>query len=104
MIWAPPGPCHAPPCPPNADHAPRLQVPRLRPAQYSSARLSKSKKTVHRAYGGVLSGGAVRDRVVRAFLVDEQKIVKKVLRCGSQLVGPGVAVPRVTPRPSRDLL
>jgi ribosomal protein L34E len=63
--------------------SPRLQVPRLRPAQYSSARLSKSKKTVHRAYGGVLSGGAVRDRVVRAFLVDEQKIVKKVRRCGS---------------------
>lgn len=64
-------------------HSPRLQVPRLRPAQYSSARLSKSKKTVHRAYGGVLSGGAVRDRVVRAFLVDEQKIVKKVRRCGT---------------------
>jgi hypothetical protein len=56
------------------------QVPRLRPAQYSSARLSKSKKTVHRAYGGVLSGGAVRDRIVRAFLVEEQKIVKKVRR------------------------
>jgi large subunit ribosomal protein L34e len=59
-------------------------VPRLRPAQYSSARLSKSKKTVHRAYGGVLSGGAVRDRVVRAFLVDEQKIVKKVLKLQAQ--------------------
>ena len=52
-------------------------MPRLRPAQYSKSRLSKSKKTVHRAYGGVLSGGAVRDRIVRAFLVEEQKIVKK---------------------------
>jgi Ribosomal protein L34e len=39
--------------------------------------MPKSKKTVHRAYGGVLSGGAVRDRIVRAFLVEEQKIVKK---------------------------
>ena len=38
--------------------------------------MSHSKKTVHRAYGGVLSGGAVRDRIVRAFLVEEQKIVK----------------------------
>lgn len=62
----------------------QLQVPRLRPAQYSNSRLSKSKKTVHRAYGGVLSGGAVRDRIVRAFLVEEQKIVKKV-RCARSL-------------------
>ncbi len=53
-------------------------MPRLRPAQYSNKRMSHSKKTVHRAYGGVLSGGAVRDRIVRAFLVEEQKIVKKV--------------------------
>ena len=58
----------------------RLQVPRLRPAQASSKRMSHNKKTVNRAYGGVLSGGAVRDRIVRAFLVEEQKIVKKVLK------------------------
>ncbi len=56
------------------------QVPRLRPAEYSRKRMSHNKKTVHRAYGGVLSGGAVRDRIVRAFLVEEQKIVKKVLK------------------------
>lgn len=56
------------------------QVPRLRPIQYRKTRMSKSKKTVHRAYGGVLSGGAVRDRIVRAFLVSEQQIVKKVLK------------------------
>ena len=42
--------------------------------------MSHNKKTVNRAYGGVLSGGAVRDRIVRAFLVEEQKIVKKVLK------------------------
>ena len=52
-------------------------MPRLRPAKYSCKRMSHTKKTVHRAYGGVLSGGAVRDRIVRAFLVEEQKIVKK---------------------------
>jgi hypothetical protein len=38
--------------------------------------LAKNKKSVSRAYGGVLSAGAVRERVMRAFLVEEQKIVK----------------------------
>ncbi|GAY44630.1 hypothetical protein CUMW_083370 [Citrus unshiu] len=37
-------------------------------------------RTFNRAYGGVLSGGAVRERIIRAFLVEEQKIVKKVLK------------------------
>ena len=45
---------------------------------YSNKRMAKNKKTVNRAYGGVLSGGAVRDRIMRAFLVEEQKIVKRV--------------------------
>ena len=44
---------------------------------YSNKRMAKNKKTVNRAYGGVLSGGAVRDRIMRAFLVEEQKIVKR---------------------------
>ena len=54
------------------------QIARLRPHKY--ALLNKSNKTVHRAYGGVLCAGCVRTRVVRAFLVEEQKIVKKVLK------------------------
>ena len=41
-------------------------------------RVNKSKKTVHRAYGGHLAAGVVKERIVRAFLVEEQKIVKKV--------------------------
>ncbi|GFZ07742.1 ribosomal protein L34e superfamily protein [Actinidia rufa] len=40
--------------------------------------LSRNRRTVNHA-GGVLSGGAVRERIVRAFVVEEQKIVKKVL-------------------------
>ncbi|KAE8716092.1 60S ribosomal protein L34 [Hibiscus syriacus] len=36
--------------------------------------------TVNRPYGGVLSGSAVRERIIRACLVEEQKIVKKVLK------------------------
>jgi large subunit ribosomal protein L34e len=54
------------------------QIPALRPREY--AQLSKPKKTVQRAYGGSRCGNCVRDRVVRAFLIEEQKIVKKVLK------------------------
>ncbi|KAF2291914.1 hypothetical protein GH714_036089 [Hevea brasiliensis] len=56
------------------------QIPHLRPAEYKRSRLSRNRRTVNRAYGGVLSGGAVRERIIRAFLVEEQKIVKKVLK------------------------
>merc|ERR1711975_51327 len=55
-------------------------IPHLRPAEYRNSRLSKSKKTVHRAYGGSLCSQCVKERIVRAFLVEEQKIVKKVLK------------------------
>lgn len=55
-----------------------LQVPALRPREY--AKISKPKKTVQRAYGGSRCSNCVKDRVVRAFLIEEQKIVKKVLK------------------------
>uniref|UniRef100_H2XKS6 Large ribosomal subunit protein eL34 n=1 Tax=Ciona intestinalis TaxID=7719 RepID=H2XKS6_CIOIN len=42
--------------------------------------MCKRKKHVTRAYGGCLSSKAVRDRIVRAFLVEEQKIVVRVLK------------------------
>ena len=51
--------------------------------------LSKNKKTVARAYGGVLSGGAVRSRIIRAFLVEERKVVKKVQNQKAQVRGRG---------------
>ncbi|CAG7560393.1 unnamed protein product [Fusarium equiseti] len=53
-------------------------IPALRPREYSQ--ISKPKKTVQRAYGGSRCGNCVRDRIVRAFLIEEQKIVKKVLK------------------------
>ncbi|KAI0539846.1 60S ribosomal protein L34-B-like protein [Xylaria digitata] len=53
-------------------------IPALRPREY--AQISKPKKTVQRAYGGSRCGNCVKDRVVRAFLIEEQKIVKKVLK------------------------
>ena len=54
------------------------QIPALRPREYSQ--ISRPKKTVQRAYGGSRCANCVRDRVVRAFLIEEQKIVKKVLK------------------------
>lgn len=54
------------------------QIPALRPREYSQ--ISRPKKTVQRAYGGSRCANCVRDRIVRAFLIEEQKIVKKVLK------------------------
>ncbi|KAJ2393115.1 60S ribosomal protein L34B [Coemansia sp. RSA 2559] len=53
-------------------------IPALRPREYS--RLSKTQKSVTRAYGGSRCGSCVRTRIVRAFLIEEQKIVKKVMK------------------------
>jgi len=36
----------------------------LRPAEYKRSRLPRNRRTVNRAYGGVLSGSAVRERFV----------------------------------------
>ncbi|GAB2214421.1 hypothetical protein Drorol1_Dr00018766 [Drosera rotundifolia] len=55
-------------------------IPHLRAVEYRRIRLARNQRTVNRSYGGVLSGGAVRERIIRAFLVEEQKIVKKVLK------------------------
>ena len=50
----------------------------LRPKEYKQ--ITKSKRTVARAYGGSRCAGCVKMRIVRAFLIEEQKIVKKVLQ------------------------
>lgn len=53
-------------------------VATLRPREY--AQVSKTHKTVQRAYGGSRCASCVKDRIVRAFLIEEQKIVKRVLK------------------------
>lgn len=58
------------------------QIPALRPREYAT--ISRPKKTVQRAYGGSRCANCVRDRIVRAFLIEEQKIVKKVLKEAAQ--------------------
>jgi len=35
--------------------------------------------SVRRAYGALISGRALRERIIRAFLIEEQKIVQRVL-------------------------
>mmetsp|Transcript_912 Transcript_912/g.1875 ORF Transcript_912/g.1875 Transcript_912/m.1875 type:complete len:114 (+) Transcript_912:73-414(+) len=41
--------------------------------------IKKRDRTVSRAYGGSACGGCVKQRIVRAFLLEEQKAVKKLL-------------------------
>eukprot|EP00931_Biecheleriopsis_adriatica_P070281 TRINITY_DN4405_c0_g3_i2.p1 TRINITY_DN4405_c0_g3~~TRINITY_DN4405_c0_g3_i2.p1 ORF type:complete len:126 (+),score=24.20 TRINITY_DN4405_c0_g3_i2:103-480(+) len=54
-----------------------IGLPRLRPMEYR--RLKNREKRVSRAYGGSRCAGCVRMRIVRAFLIEEQKCVKQVL-------------------------
>ncbi|GMH86826.1 hypothetical protein TrVE_jg1954 [Triparma verrucosa] len=52
-------------------------IKKLKATAYKN--LKKRERTVSRAYGGSKCAGCVRDRIVRAFLIEEQKIVKKML-------------------------
>lgn len=55
-----------------------VQIPKVRPTEL--ARLAKSERTVSRAYGGSRCATCTRSRILRAFIIEEQKIVKKVLQ------------------------
>ncbi|KAJ1487894.1 ribosomal protein l34-like protein [Baffinella frigidus] len=54
-------------------------VKALRPMQKKKSISTKRLKHVSRAYGGARCGKCVRQRIIRAFLIEEQKIVKRVL-------------------------
>lgn len=85
----------APKC---GDCAVTLQgLPALRPTAYK--RLSHNQKRVNRAYGGSRCATCVRDRIVRAFLLEEQRIVKKVLKAkaGDTTKEESAAVPANAP-------
>ena len=53
-------------------------IPQLRTYAYKS--LSKRQKTVSRPYGGVLCAGCVKSRIIRAFLTEEIKSIKRIKR------------------------
>eukprot|EP00924_Labyrinthula_sp_SR-Ha-C_P016931 snap_masked-scaffold_6-processed-gene-19.20-mRNA-1 protein AED:0.38 eAED:0.38 QI:0/-1/0/1/-1/1/1/0/120 len=43
------------------------------------AKLSKFQRTVSRAYGGNLSAEAVKEKITRAFLIEENRAAKKLM-------------------------
>jgi large subunit ribosomal protein L34e len=47
-------------------------------------KLSKTKKLVNRVCGGSMCAKCVHDRTKRAFFIEEQKIVVKVLKAQAQ--------------------
>jgi len=53
-------------------------IPALRPKEYRTTK--KRERRVSRAYGGSRCAHCVKQRIIRAFLIEEQKIVKHVLR------------------------
>ena len=66
---------HVPKCPITG-----VKIKGVKPAtNQEKSRMFRRMKTVTRAYGGVLSHKAVRDKIVRAFLIEEQRIVLKML-------------------------
>lgn len=54
-----------------------IGVPALRPFQYKG--IAKTDRTVARAYGGTRCMPCVRDRIKRAFFLEEQKSVKAIV-------------------------
>ena len=52
-------------------------IKHLAPFEYKN--VHKRERTVSRAYGGSRCAKCVRQRVVRAFLIEEQKIVKQMM-------------------------
>ncbi|PRP82744.1 60S ribosomal protein L34 [Planoprotostelium fungivorum] len=63
-------------------HVKLAGIPALRPHLYR--KVSSQDRSVSRAYGGNRCATCVRERVVRAFLIEEQKIVKRVLKAQAQ--------------------
>ena len=53
-------------------------LPRLRPQAFG--RLTSAKRTVARPYGGTLTHSDVKDRIVRAFLIEEVKQMKLLVQ------------------------
>ncbi len=51
---------------------------RLRNPQYAG--LSKTQRRISRPYGGVLTPNEVKDKIMRAFLIEEVKVVKEMVK------------------------
>merc|ERR1711941_206058 len=55
-----------------------------RAAALQPGRTIRRSKTVTRAYGGCVSANALKRRITRAFLIEEQKIVVKVMKAQAE--------------------
>merc|ERR1712018_705650 len=55
-----------------------------RPAQLKPGRTTRRAKTVSRPYGGCVSAQSLKRRITRAFLIEEQKIVVKVMKAQAE--------------------
>uniref|UniRef100_A0A7S3J7T1 60S ribosomal protein L34 n=1 Tax=Euplotes harpa TaxID=151035 RepID=A0A7S3J7T1_9SPIT len=53
-------------------------IPHLRPSEFR--RLPHRQRTVSRPYGGTKCHKCVKERIVRAFLIEEAKLMKKLTR------------------------
>ncbi|KAL3318835.1 Beta-1,4-galactosyltransferase 3 [Cichlidogyrus casuarinus] len=43
-------------------------------------RMNKNSKTVSRTYGGARCHKCVRDRIIRAFMMEEEKVIKRIAK------------------------
>lgn len=62
-------------------------------------RMSRRLKTVSRSFGGVLCHRCLRERIIRAFLIDEQKVVK-VLKAAQASTVKAPRPAKVVPKPA----
>lgn len=60
--------------------------------------MSRRLKTVSRTFGGVLCHRCLRERIIRAFLIDEQKVVK-VLKAAQASTVKAPRPAKVQPKP-----
>ena len=56
---------------------PLAGIKHLRPGAFK--RLNHNARTVSRPYGGVLSHKTVKDKIIRAFLIEEAKLLKRLM-------------------------
>merc|ERR1712088_1299464 len=63
------------------DTGKKLQgIKAARPADLQAGRCSRRSKTVSRAYGGCVSAASLKRRITRAFLIEEQKVIAKMMK------------------------
>merc|ERR1712025_674728 len=51
-----------------------------RPQNLQPGRTTRRSKTVSRAYGGCVSAASLKRRITRAFLIEEQKVIAKMMK------------------------